>query len=259
MTQNRFSAHLGYLFTELPLAERMDAAAASGFTAVEHPQPFAMDATAMRSILDRLGLTFAQLAGGTGDASKGEKGLASLPGRQAEFRAGFDRALEYAAIVGSPFVHPMAGVPTDSDSARIRDVYLENIGYAVERTASAGMKVLIEAISSAAVPGYYMSTLDKAVEVQDFFGAESVSLLIDTFHAAVTDVALPGWIPANAHRIGHVHIADFPGRHEPGTGGIDFDAILQALEEAGFSGAIGFEYVPSTSTAESVGFLASWL
>jgi hydroxypyruvate isomerase len=253
------SAHIGYLFNELPLAERMKAAAETGFTAVEHPQPFAIDATEMRKIVDELGLAFAQLAGGAGDARKGEKGLASLPGREADFRASFDKAVDYASIVGAPYVHPMAGVPGDADPARAHDAYLENIRYAVERTANTGIKVLIEAISSAAVPGYAISTLDKAASVQDSFGPGNIALLVDTFHAAVTNVDLPTWIGTNGHRIGHMHIADFPGRHEPGTGNIDFDAILQALTDVGFAGAIGFEYMPSQSTIQSARFLKSWL
>ncbi len=256
--QNKLSAHIGYLFNELPLEERVAAAADTGFTAVEHPQPFAIDPKVMRKAIDEHGLGFAQLAGGAGDASKGEKGLASLPGREADFRESFDHAIEYAQIVGAPFIHPMAGVPGNNNGERARNVYLENIRYAVEQTAGTGVKVLIEAISEAAVPGYLVSTLSTAMEVQDIFGTNKVALLVDTFHAAATDVELTEWIPSNCERIGHVHIADFPGRHEPGTGVLPFDDILSALQSTGFRGAIGFEYIPSRSTAESALFMKAW-
>ena len=256
--QNKLSAHIGYLFNELPLKERAAAAAATGFTAVEHPQPFAIDPDVMRKTINDCGLVFAQLAGGAGDASKGEKGLASLPGRESDFRSSFDRALEYAQIVGAPLLHPMAGVPGEVNADRAQDMYLKNIRYAVERTAGTGVKVLIEAISEAAVPGYAISTLKKAMEVQDIFGSGKVALLIDTFHAAVTEVELTTWIPSNGERIGHVHIADFPGRHEPGTGTLAFEDILVALAAVNFKGAIGFEYVPSKSTVESAFFLQEW-
>ena len=256
--KNKLSAHIGYLFNEVPLGARVAAAAAAGFTAVEHPAPFAIDANSIRNAVDEHGLVFAQLAGGAGDASKGEKGLACLPGREADFRASFDRALAYAEIVGAPLVHPMAGVPGKDDAERAKDVYLENIRYAVERVAGTGVRILIEAISEPAVPGYAISTLPKAMEVQDAFGTSKVALLVDTFHAAVTEVELTKWIPSNGERIGHVHIADFPGRHEPGTGILPFDDILAALQAVDFKDAIGFEYFPSKSTVESVAFLSNW-
>lgn len=254
----KFSAHIGYLFSELPLVERVAAAARAGFTAVEHPQPFGIPADHLRSMLTEYGLAFAQLAGGAGDPSKGEKGLAALPGREADFRAAFDRSLDYAVLVGAPFVHPMAGVPASLDASNWFGVYTENVQYAVERCANTGVKVLIEAISHAAVPGYAISTLDQAAHIQDIFGPGNVALLVDTFHASVNGIDTADWLRANEGRAGHIHIADSPGRHEPGTGSIDFDRVLDALAEQDFAGAIGFEYVPSTTTIESAAFLDDW-
>ena len=256
---NRYSAHIGYLFTEMPLARRISAAASAGFTAIEHPQPFDIDARALRETLSDYGLVFSQLAGGSGDGSKGEKGLAALPGRQKDFRKGFNRALEYAQIVDSPYIHPMAGVPGEADERHVSETYLENIRYSLERTAGTSTSVLIEAISPAAVPGYLISSLEKAAAVQDQFGNDKILLLVDTYHAAAFGTDLRQWIPANGHRIGHIHIADFPGRHEPGTGSVPFDEILDALDGVAFTGAIGFEYIPSGSTIQSVNFLKSWL
>jgi hydroxypyruvate isomerase len=135
---------------------------------------------------------------------------------------------------------------------------MSNIAYAVERTAATSAKVLIEAIGRTAVPGYAVSRLEDAVRIQDAFGADIVSLLADTFHAASNGEDVISWIDENAYRIGHVHIADYPGRHEPGTGTIDFDGVLDALAKHKFSGAIGFEYVPSTNTLESAQFVARW-
>lgn len=256
--QTRFSAHLGYLYTELPLVERVSAAASSGFTAIEHPQPFAIPSSQMKALLSDHQLVFAQLAGGVGDAAKGEKGLAALPGRELDFREGFSRSLDYAVAVGSPLVHPMAGVPGPDDAERWTDVYMENIRFAVERTAGTTVTVLIEALSHAAVPGYAISTLDAAIKVQDAFGPGNVSLLLDTFHARANSVDATAWLADNAFRVRHVHIADHPGRHEPGTGSFDFDGFLNALKDQKFEGAIGFEYVPSTTTIESVAFLSAW-
>ncbi|AUX76259.1 MULTISPECIES: hydroxypyruvate isomerase family protein [Sinorhizobium] len=258
MALNLFSAHIGYLYTELPLLERIAAAAGSGFTAVEHPQPFAIPATEMRAELARHGLVLSQVAAGMEDSSKGEKGLAALPGREPDFREGFNRALDYAIAVDCPFVHPMAGAPTNAEVSAVAETYHRNLGYAVERTAGTSVKILVEAISEAAVPGYFMSTLDHASRIQDIFGPGNLSLLLDAFHARANGVALENWIPANAHRIGHVHIADHPGRHEPGTGSIDFEELLGTLAEQAYGGAIGFEYTPSTTTVDSAAFLPRW-
>ncbi|WP_204333729.1 hydroxypyruvate isomerase family protein [Rhizobium leguminosarum] len=256
--QNRFSAHIGYLFSDLPLKERIAAAAGVGFTAIEHPLPFSIPPAEMRDTLRRYGLSFSQLSGGTGDASKGEKGLAALPGREIEFREGFNRAVDYAVAVGSPYVHPMAGVPGAASPDHVHDVYRDNIHYAVERTSNTTIKLLIEAISEISIPGYAMPTLEQACNVQDVFGPGNVSLLVDTFHAQANGIKTQDWVVANIHRIGHIHIADYPGRHEPGTGMIDFDAILEALAAHDYHGAIGFEYIPSTSTEHTTAFLSAW-
>ncbi|WP_077965530.1 hydroxypyruvate isomerase family protein [Ensifer adhaerens] len=255
---NRLSAHIAYLFTEHTLPERIEAAADAGFTAIEHPSPWHVPATEMRSRLVASGLSFAQLCAAVGDASKGEKGLGALPGREREFRESFNRALDYAVAVDCPFVHPMAGVPGNAEMSAAAETYHRNLSYAVERTTGTSVKILIEAISEAAVPGYFMSTLDHSSRIQDIFGPGNLSLLVDTFHACSNGVDLAQWIEANAHRVGHIHIADYPDRHEPGTGAIDFEALLDALAEHAYEGAIGFEYIPSKTTIDSAAFLPGW-
>lgn len=246
----RWSAHLGYLYTELPLVDRIAAAARDGFNAIEHPAPYGIPATEMRARLNDLGLTFSQITSGMGDPQAGEKGLACLAGREAEFREGVLRAIDYASVVGCPYIHPMAGVPKGDDPSPYRD----NIATTVELARDAGMRVLVEAIT---IPGYAMGTLDKAAALQDEL-ADHLDLLFDTYHAKVLDVEAVEWIAREARRIGHVHIADHPGRHEPGTGQINFQPILKALFSDGYRGAVGFEYVPSRPTPETISFLDDW-
>lgn len=248
---NRLSAHIGYLYADLPLAERPAAAARDGFTAIEHPEPWALPAAEMRALIHDLGLTFTQVTSGMGDPAKGEKGLAALPGREADFRRGFDRAADYALGVGAGFVHPMAGLAPEDD-AGARKAYAANLDWATERLQGSGLKLLVEAIT---IPGYHLATLAYAAEVQDRLGAAQ---LFDTYHAATLGADPARWIAANAARIGHVHIADHPGRREPGTGTLDFPRILAALREAGYAGAIGFEYIPSVATSASAAFLPDW-
>ncbi|MEW9617952.1 TIM barrel protein [Shinella sp. S4-D37] len=250
---NRLSAHIGYLYGDLPLAERPAAAARDGFTAIEHPEPFAVPAREMRARLADLGLTFSQVTSGMGDAAAGEKGLAALAGREAEFRAGFDRALAYALEIDCPFVHPMAGVPKGGllDAA---ETYRLNLSWALSRVEGSGVRVLVEAIT---IPGYHMGSLALAADLQDQFQGR-FALLFDTYHAAVLGEDPRRWITRNAGRIGHVHIADHPGRHEPGTGKLAFEPILTALAAARYAGAIGFEYIPSAAASASAAFLPGW-
>ena len=164
---NRLSAHIGYLYAELPLEDRPAAAARDGFTAIEHPEPWAMPAAAMRSLIGDMGLTFTQVTSGMGDPSRGEKGLAALPGRETEFRRGFDRAADYALGVGAAFVHLMAGL-APGDDPEARRTYAANLDWAARRLAGTGLRLLIEAI---AIPGYHLGCLDDAVKVQADRGA----------------------------------------------------------------------------------------
>ena len=251
------SAHLGYLFTELPLPDRAAAAADAGFNAVEHPQPFGVPSADMVATLRARGLRFAQLAAGVGEASRGEKGLAALPGREADFREGLSRSIDYAAAIDCPFVHPMAGVPArDEAPERVRDTYLANLAMSVERAEAAGLRVLVEPISDAAVPGYFASRMDVVLGLADAAAPGRVQVLLDTFHARATGLDAVGFVREHIDRLGHVHVADHPGRNEPGTGEIDFPTLLSALDEQGYAGAIGFEYVPRAGTLVGLGWLA---
>lgn len=228
------SAHIGYLFTDLPLPARVAAAQAAGFDAIEHPAPFDIPASDWRVMLDDHGLRFAQMSSGMG--GPGEKGLASLPGREAEFHDGFARALDFAEMLGCPFLHPMAGVNGTPAT------YRANIATALRLAEGRPVQVLVEAISAATVPGYMMATIDDLLDLSAAHPA--LRVLVDTFHARACGVD-----PAQALRragaaLGHVHVADHPGRGQPGTGSIDFGAVRTALSDIGYAGAIGFEYIP---------------
>ncbi|TKV70560.1 hydroxypyruvate isomerase [Rhizobium sp. AU243] len=256
---NSLSAHIGYLFGEYPLIDRIAAAAKCGFTAVEHPQPFEVPASQLKRLLEDYGLAFIQHAAAIGSAAKGEKGLACLPGREAEFRDEFDRALEYAVTVGASYIHPMSGVADPmTDRSATADTYRNNIEYAVQKVRGSDVRILLEAISDTAVHGYYLSTLETACAIQDCFGNREISLLLDTYHAAVNGIESWQWAEGNIERIGHMHMADYPGRNEPGSGKVDFHRLLGVLQERSYSGALGFEYVPSGATEETLTYLTEW-
>lgn len=243
------SAHLGYLFTELPLTERLAAASRAGFTAIEHPEPWAIPAPEMRARLGDLGLGFIQVTSGMGGGD--EKGLAALPGREAAFREGFARALDYAAEVGAGFIHPMAGIPR---AAGADTTYRANLDWALERLDGYRQRLLLEAIT---LPGYHLASLDAALALQAALDGKPL-LLLDSFHAHRLGENPALWAARHGPRIGHVHIADHPGRHEPGSGTLDFPALLAALRASGYAGALGFEYIPTTTTTDSLRFLPGW-
>ncbi|WP_394199295.1 TIM barrel protein [Litoreibacter albidus] len=234
MTASTLSAHLGYLFTNLPLMDRFSKARGAGFDCVEHPAPFDISPSEMVDLLETNGLKMAQISSGMGRS--GEKGLASLPDREDEFKEGFSRALDYAEHIGCPFVHAMAGVKGDETT------YLKNIDVAQKLSEGRTPELLIEAISSATVPDYFMSDVDRLL---DLATSRKFKVLIDTFHACAMQCDPADAIRRAGSALGHVHIADFPGRAEPGTGTTNFQGILSALDAIAFSGAIGFEYVPS--------------
>lgn len=253
----RLSAHLGYLFRELPFGERLEAAVRAGFAAVEHSHPLPLPTAELRRRLDDLGLAVAQLAAGMGDAARGEKGLAALPGREGEARDAFARALDCAESLGCPFVHPMAGVvPADVAPDRAAATFRQAVEAAVERCRDRSVRVLVEAISHAAVPGYHLHRLADAFALAR--AVPGASVLLDSFHAAANGEDAVALVRAHGPHLGHVHVADHPGRHEPGTGAIDFRPLHAALDGAGYAGAVGFEYLPAAATEAGLGWMAAW-
>ncbi len=253
------SAHIGYLFTEVPLRDRIAAARAAGFEAVEHPAPQSIPARDLALLLDGEGMAFSQMAAATGDPARAEKGIAALPGREAQFRDDFLRALDYAEAVGCPLIHPMAGVVGGRTSAAAASAtYAANLAYAAEQCRRRPVSVLVEAISHASVPGYFLSSLEMAAALAEAIDPSAITLLVDTFHAAASGTDLADFVPRHAGRIGHIHVADHPGRHEPGTGTLDFDAFLLLVGSCVYGRAVGFEYIPSRPTAETLAWLPAW-
>lgn len=252
----RFSAHLGYLFTDRPLEARPAAAAAAGFTGIEHPGPYALPARRLAALLADQGLSFVQLAIPSGDAGKGEKGLAALPGREREFRDGLERALDYAEAVGCGLVHAMSGItPAGTSFAAAWDVYLANLYHAAERCGRRGMQLVIEPITVATVPGYLMSDPGLALRAMDAVKSPHLAMLFDAYHATLLGIDATSFVAGHLGRIAHLHVADHPGRHEPGTGVIDYPRFFETLEAAGYAGFIGCEYVPRSTTEAGLGWL----
>lgn len=252
----KYSAHIGYLFSEIPLLERFAAARRGGFAAVEHPAPYAVPPAEVARQLRETGLTFVQMGLASGDAARGEKGFAALPDRVDTFRESVGKGLDYAEAIGCKAVHAMAGVRPDGvDHDRLWDTYLENMAVAADAAASRGMRILIEPIGPGSLPNYFMDDSALGVRAIEALKRDNVRLIFDAFHATNAGEDPVPFVRAHAGLIHHMHIADHPGRHEPGTGTIDFDALYAALDAAGFRGFIGCEYVPAGNTEAGLTWL----
>lgn len=254
----KFSAHIGYLFSDLPLLERISAARASGFDAVENPAPYATPAADVAAALKQAGLTYVQMGLPSGDPAKGEKGLAALPDRVAEFRATLEPSLDYAAAVGCRAMHAMAGVRPDGVPAeRLWATYLDNLALAADAAKARGMLLLLEPIGSGTIANYVLDHPDLALRAIADLKRDNVRLIFDAFHTVNAGLDPLPFIRDHVDLIHHMHIADYPGRHEPGTGTVDFAALYATLDKAGYAGLIGCEYVPAGRTQDGLSWLAA--
>jgi hydroxypyruvate isomerase len=251
-----YSAHIGYLFTEEPMAERIASATRCGFQAVEHPAPYAVPAKEMAGWLNSAGARYVQLGLYSGDASNGEKGLGIFPDRRGEFRKSVAEALDYAEAVGASMVHAMAGILPSAQRAQHHwDCYVENLAFAATEARPRGIKVIVEAMSQTAVPDYFIATPDQAARAIAEAGEENIGLLLDVFHTANAGLNVEQEIAKHAALLAHVHIADHPGRHEPGSATVDFDKLELALQKANYDGFLGCEYSPMGTTEAGLGWL----
>lgn len=253
---HRYSAHVGWLFTDRPMPERIASATRCGFEGVEHPAPYAVPATEMARWLKAAGARYVQLGLRAGDASKGEKGLGIFPDRREEFRRSVGEALDYAEVVGASLVHAMAGIlPTAQRAPHHWDCYVENLAFAAAEARPRGITVIVEPMGQTAVPDYFIATPDDAARAIAEAGEENLGLLLDVFHTASAGLDVELEIAKHAALLAHVHIADFPGRHEPGSATVDLDKTELALRTAGYDGFLGCEYSPLGTTEAGLGWL----
>lgn len=247
----RFAANLTMMFTERPFLERFEAAAAAGFRAVEFLFPYDWPAAEVRAALDAAGLELALFNAPPGDWEAGERGLAALPGREAEFREAFARALDYAAVLRPARLHVMAGLATGPEA---RETYLANLAWAAG--AAGAQRLAIEPINSRDMPGYHLATSEDAVAVLDAVGAGNLGLQLDLYHAQIMEGDLTRRIERLLPRIAHVQIASVPERHEPDEGEVNYPHLFALLDRLGYAGFVGCEYRPKGRTEDGLGWLA---
>ncbi|HYF60043.1 MAG TPA: 2-oxo-tetronate isomerase [Burkholderiaceae bacterium] len=256
----RFAANLSMMYAELPFTERFGAAAKDGFRAVEFLFPYAHEADALAAELSRHGLRQVLFNTWPGDFEAGERGLASLPGREAEFLAGVDRALGYARALDCPRLHAMAGlVPDGADRARHRATYVANLREAARRCADAGVELLIEPINTRDIPRYFLNRQDDAHAIVAEVGAPNLKVQLDLYHCQIVEGDLAATIRRDLQGVGHVQIAGVPERHEPDVGEVNYPYLFALLDELGYAGWIGCEYRPRAGTSAGLGWLKPWL
>ncbi len=251
----KFSANLSMLFTELPFLDRFEAAARADFQAVEFLFPYAFPAREIRQRLDDNGLSLVLHNLPAGNWEAGERGLACDPARTQEFCAGIAQAIEYAQALGVGQVNCLAGkVPVGLAQDALRETFVSNLSRAATALKAAGLRLLIEPINSFDIPGFYLSRTDQALAILDAVGADNAYLQYDIYHAQRMEGELAATMQKHLARIGHIQLADNPGRNEPGTGEINYPFLFAHLDRIGYSGWIGCEYKPATSTEAGLGW-----
>ena len=251
----KFAANLSMLFTEVPFLDRFERAAANGFTAVEFLFPYAWPAAEIKSRLDenKLKLVLHNLPPGNWDG--GERGIACLPDRIDEFREGVARGIEYATALGVNQLNCLAGkVPMGADDATLRKTLVGNLKYAAAELKKAGLRLLIEPINTYDIPGFYLNRTAQAIAILDEVGASNAFVQYDIYHAQRMEGEIAATLAKHLARIGHIQLADNPGRNEPGTGELNWAFLFAHLDKIGYTGHIGCEYKPATTTEAGLGW-----
>ncbi|MBN1812706.1 MAG: TIM barrel protein [Anaerolineae bacterium] len=252
----RYSANLTMLYTEVEFLDRFAKAAAAGFAAVEFLSPYEVGVDEVKARVDDLGLTVAMFNLPAGDADAGEFGTLGHPARRDFFRWSFAEALAAANRLECERLHAMFGKRAAGfDAAAQIDCALDNLAWAAPQAAEAGVTLLIETLNPIDWPDYFLNTTADALEVVVLAAQPNVKLQYDVYHAQMAEGNLINTITDNFPTIGHIQIADVPGRHEPGTGEINYPAIFATLDRLGYEGYVGLEYHPSGDTDASLGWL----
>jgi len=258
----RFAANLSLLYPELPFLERFEAAAADGFEAVEYLFPYEHPATELLARLQAHGLRQVLFNAPPGDWAAGERGLTCLPGREADFRASVEQALDYALALGRPLVHLMSGLlPSGQTREQLKDLMVDRLGWAAARASQAGVTLLLEPINGRDMPGYFINRQDHAQELIEAVNSAALRLQLDCYHCQIVegDVGTKLRRAIAAGILAHVQVAGVPLRQEPDQGELRVEHLMSLLDELGYAGWVGCEYRPRAGTSAGLAWLRRWL
>ena len=263
----RFAANLSMLYNDLDFLDRYAAAARDGFKAVEFLFPYAYEPSVLRARLTENGLQQVLFNAPPGDWDAGERGIACVPGREAEFRAGIERAIDYAQALECPRIHVMAGiVPANADAAAVHATYVSNLRIAARLAAVHGIQLMLEPINGRDMPGFFLSRQDQAHALITEIGEPNIRVQMDLYHCQIVEGDLAAkirqYLPTGL--VGHIQIAGVPERHEPDVGEINYPYLFDLMDSLGFEGWVGCEYKPARgvaphATRDGLGWLQRWL
>ncbi|NRB55899.1 MAG: hydroxypyruvate isomerase family protein [Salinicola sp.] len=263
----RFAANLSMMFNEVPFMERFARAAACGFEGAEFLFPYDFEPEAIAAELERHGLEQVLFNLPPGDWAAGERGLAALPGREAEFRDSVDTAIRYAKALNCPRLHAMAGLIPASATNNVsretfvttaRKVYLENLRFAARKCAEHDLTLLIEPINTRDMPGYFLNHQADGHAIVDELNEPNVKVQMDFYHTQIMDGDIWKTYQRHRHGVGHIQIAGVPERHEPDTGEVNYPWLFEQLDQAGYDGWLGCEYKPRGDTEAGLGWYRAW-
>lgn len=252
----RFAANLSFMFNEWPALERFRQATEAGFTHVEFLFPYEHDLDELDRAIGESGLQLICFDSRPGNFAAGERGCLCHPGREDEFHETIVEAVAIAERYGARLVNPLAGkVPAGVSPDAAKAVTIANLRRAAPVVEDAGVTLCIEGLNTIDNPGYFIDGTDIGFEIVDEVGSPAVKYLYDVYHMQVMEGNLISTITSNLERIAHIQISDVPGRHEPGTGEINYPNVLAAIEAAGYTGYVATEYRPAHGTLEGLGWL----
>jgi 2-dehydrotetronate isomerase len=249
----KFAANLSWLYQELPFLDRFDAAARSGFKAVEFLFPYQFNAAEISSRLRETGLAAVLFNLPPGDFAKGDRGIAAIPGREREFRSSVQLALEYASILELRRLHVMAGITHGIEQEKARATFLSNLEFALSQTTD--LELLIEPINNRDFPGYYLTTIEAAAGILAALKHPRLKIQLDWYHAQIMGGDLTRRTERFFSDVGHIQVAGVPDRGEPDRGEVNFSHLFSLVDKLGYEGWIGCEYKPAAKTEDGLGWL----
>jgi hydroxypyruvate isomerase len=255
----RFSANLGMMWAPLPLLDRISAAGAAGFKAIELHWPYETPALAVKRACEQHHMQLLSVNTPVGDVSCGDSGLAAQPGRESAFRAAFTQSLQWATESQAGMIHVLPGMlPADGKGdSQSRDVFLKNLEWASEQAQAHDITLLLEALNPRDKPGYFYHYQAQSNEIRQAVGRDNIKLMFDVYHVGVTEGDILMKLEQYLPHIGHIQIASVPLRAEPDEGEVRYEAVFKRLEALGYSGWIGCEYKPRGDTTQGLQWLPS--
>lgn len=256
----KFSANLTMLFNEVDFLDRFERAARAGFRAIECQFPYNWEKERIAEKLSQYKLEFVLHNLPAGNFPAGERGIACLPDRKTEFQEGVGLAIEYAKLLRCPRLNCLAGItPREAPAERVRQTLIDNLRFAASALEKEGISLLVEALNSQDIPGFYLTHTRDVLELLEEVNQPNLWLQYDIYNMQIMEGNLTKTIRDNLPRIAHIQLGDNPGRHEPGSGEINFPNLLRFIDEAGYKGWIGCEYRPLGQTEEALDWIKPYL